>query len=111
MRKVFAYICLIAVSLASLQAQNKKKITLNVATFNLRMDTPSDGENAWPNRKEMVKGLIRFYDMDIVGTQEGFKHQLDDIVELDEYAYAGAGRDDGKDSGEHSAILYKKKTV
>ncbi len=72
---------------------------------------PSDGENAWPNRKEMVKGLIRFYDMDIVGTQEGFKHQLDDIVELDEYAYAGAGRDDGKDSGEHSAILYKKKTV
>ncbi|MDD2247540.1 MAG: endonuclease/exonuclease/phosphatase family protein [Proteiniphilum sp.] len=109
MRKVFVYICLIAISAVSLPAQNKKKITLNVATFNLRMDTPSDGENAWLNRKEMVKGLIRFYDMDIVGTQEGFKHQLDDIVELDEYAYAGAGRDDGKDAGEHSAILYKKK--
>ncbi|MDD4378506.1 MAG: endonuclease/exonuclease/phosphatase family protein [Dysgonamonadaceae bacterium] len=81
---------------------------LNVATFNLRMDTSSDGENAWPKRKEMVKGLIRFHDFDICGTQEGFKHQLSDILELGNYSYVGAGRDDGKDAGEHSAILYKK---
>jgi len=43
------------------------------------MDTSRDGENAWSHRKEMVKGLIRFHQIDIVGTQEGFKHQLDDI--------------------------------
>ncbi|MCD7852280.1 MAG: hypothetical protein LUH63_22710 [Parabacteroides sp.] len=80
---------------------------LNVATFNLRMDTPADGVNAWPNRKEMVKGLIRFHDFDIFGTQEGFMHMLDGIVELDGYAYIGAGRDDGEEAGEHSAIFYK----
>lgn len=85
-----------------------KECNLRVASFNLRMDTPNDGENAWPNRKEMVKGLIRFHDLDIIGTQEGFKHQLDDILELNGYAYVGAGRDDGKDAGEHSAIIYKK---
>ena len=39
------------------------KSELNVATFNLRMDTEKDGVNAWPNRKEMVKGLIRFHDL------------------------------------------------
>ncbi len=89
-------------------AQDKKTCMLNVATFNLRMDTSSDGENAWPKRKEMVKGLIRFHDFDICGTQEGFKHQLSDILELGNYSYVGAGRDDGKDAGEHSAILYKK---
>ena len=72
------------------------------------MDTPKDGDNAWPNRKEMVKGLIRFHDFDIFGTQEGFKHQLDNILELGNYAYIGAGRDDGKEAGEHSAIFYKK---
>ena len=83
------------------------KSELNVATFNLRMDTEKDGVNAWPNRKEMVKGLIRFHDFDIFGTQEGFKHMLDGVAELDGYAYIGAGRDDGEDAGEHSAIFYK----
>lgn len=81
--------------------------TMNVASFNLRMDTQSDGMNAWPNRKEMVKGLIRFHDFDIFGTQEGFKHMLDQVSELEGYAYIGAGRDDGEDAGEHSAIFYK----
>lgn len=83
------------------------KCVMNVATFNLRMDTERDGVNAWPNRKEMVKGLIRFHDFDLFGTQEGFKHQLDGIAELDGYAYTGSGRDDGKEAGEHSAIFYK----
>lgn len=83
------------------------KCNINVASFNLRMDTSADGENAWPNRKEMVKGLIRFHDFDIFGTQEGFKHMLDGIAELDEYSYIGAGRDDGGEAGEHSAIFYR----
>ena len=95
-------------SVSALFAQNKKETTFNLSSFNLRMDTPSDGENAWPNRKEMVKGLIRFHELDIIGTQEGFKHQLDDILELGNYAYVGGGRDDGIDAGEHSAILYNK---
>jgi endonuclease/exonuclease/phosphatase family metal-dependent hydrolase len=88
-------------------AQQKKTITLNVATFNLRLDTEDDGENAWPNRKEFVKSLIRFHDFDVFGTQEGYKHQLDDILKLDGYAYVGVGRDDGIDEGEHSAIFFK----
>ncbi|RNC65747.1 endonuclease/exonuclease/phosphatase family protein [Proteiniphilum sp. X52] len=88
-----------------------KECDLRVASFNLRMDTPHDGENAWANRKGMVRSLIAFHDLDIVGTQEGFKHQLDDILELEGYAYVGAGRDDGKDAGEHSAIIYRKERL
>ena len=86
-------------------AQREKEI--RVATYNLRMDTPSDGVNAWNNRKENVKALIRYHDFDIFGTQEGFVHQLKDLCEMPEYAYTGAGRDDGRDGGEHSAIFYK----
>lgn len=71
------------------------------------MDTPHDGINAWPNRKDMVKSLIQYYGFDIVDTQEGFKHMLDDIAQLDGYACFGRGRDDGKDGGEHSVIFYK----
>lgn len=108
MKKIILWSLLIMAATTTLTAKDRGVVTLRVASFNLRMDTPNDGENAWPHRKEMVKGLVRFHDLDIIGTQEGFKHQLDDILELEHYAYTGAGRDDGKDAGEHSAIIYRK---
>ena len=83
------------------------KEVLKIATFNLRMDTPSDGENAWFHRKDMVNDLIRFYGFDLFGTQEGFTHQLNDILRLSDYQFIGVGRDDGKDAGEHCAIFYR----
>lgn len=105
MKKLVLILACIAMSMSGIFAQNTCK--MNVATFNLRLDTPSDSLNSWSHRKEMVKSLIRFHDFDIFGTQEGFKHQLDEILELGNYAYTGAGRDDGKDAGEHSAVFYK----
>lgn len=95
-------------SLLCVSAHSQQKANVNVGTFNLRMDTPNDKENAWPNRKDMVKSLLVFHEFDILGTQEGFKHQLDGILETGKYAYIGGGRDDGKDAGEHSAIIYDK---
>lgn len=82
--------------------------TINVATYNVRYDTPNDGLNAWPNRKENVKALIRFHEWDIFGTQEGLRHQMNGIAELEEFAFIGKGRDDGGEKGEHSSIFYKK---
>lgn len=83
------------------------KCAMKIATYNLRMDTESDGQNAWPNRKELVKNLVKAYNFDIFGTQEGFKHMLDGVNEVGGYTYFGAGREDGEDAGEHSAIFYK----
>ncbi len=83
-------------------------LRLKVATYNLRMDTPRDSLNAWPNRKSAVRELLAYHDLDIIGTQEGFIHQLKDLVMGSNYAYYGKGRDDGKSSGEHAAILYDK---
>lgn len=86
----------------------QEKSDIKVASFNLRMNTPNDGENAWPHRKEMVAQLIAYHDLDVIGTQEAYKEMLDDVIELNkEYAYVGKGRDDGESAGEHSAILYK----
>lgn len=92
----------------SILAMAQKPQTINVATYNVRYDTPNDGPNAWPNRKENVKALIRFHEWDIFGTQEGLRHQMNGIAELEEFAFVGKGRDDGKEAGEHSAIFYKK---
>ncbi len=106
MRKLILQIFLILFFVSGMTGQ--EKTSLNIATYNLRMDTPRDGENSWPNRKEMVKELIQFHDFDVFGTQEGFIHQINDILEVEAYNYVGVGRDDGKDAGEHSAIFYKK---
>jgi len=81
---------------------------INVATYNLRLNTPQDGANAWPHRRETVKGLIRYHEFDVFGTQELLADQLDDLAQMSEYAYVGVGRDDGKRAGEHSAIFYRK---
>lgn len=86
----------------------QKTTTINVGSYNLRYNTPNDGVNAWPNRKENVKGLIRFHEFDIFGVQEALIGQLRDVAELPEFAFIGKGRDDGKEGGEHSAIFYKK---
>ena len=90
-----------------LSCDKQEGLTLRVASYNLRMDTPSDSLNAWSFRKDNVNALIRYNDFDIFGTQEGFLHQLQDICRMPEYAYIGAGRDDGQSAGEHSAIFYK----
>jgi len=106
MKKIALYL-LAFVSLAS-AAYAQKTATINVASYNLRYNTPNDGVNAWPNRKENVKGLVRFHEFDIFGVQEALVGQLKDVAELPEFAYYGKGRDDGKEGGEHSAIFYKK---
>ncbi|RSK47662.1 endonuclease/exonuclease/phosphatase family protein [Hymenobacter rigui] len=89
-------------------AAQKAAQPLRVATYNLRLNVASDGVNAWPNRKELVKNLVRYHGFDVFGTQEGFRGQLDGVAELAEYSFVGHGRDDGKEAGEHSAIFYRK---
>ena len=101
------YLIVFLFFVTSMLAFGQERVDMKVASFNLRMDTPRDGENAWPNRKENVKALIQYHDFDIIGTQEGFIHQLNDLLEMPGFAFVGAGRDDGKSAGEHSAILYK----
>lgn len=105
-KNIFTYLFLL-VSIA-LSAQRNNVASFNIASYNLRMDTSRDSLDSWKHRKDMVNGLIRFHDFDIFGTQEGFHHQITDIIDPGDYAYTGTGRDDGKNAGEHSAIIYKK---
>jgi endonuclease/exonuclease/phosphatase family metal-dependent hydrolase len=87
----------------------KAELPLRVMTFNIRYNNPNDGENAWPNRKDMAASVIHFHHADLVGVQEALKEQMLDLEErLPEFAWFGVGRDDGKESGEYSAIFYKK---
>lgn len=87
-------------------AQQQRPI--RVASYNIRYNNPQDGINAWPNRREMVKSLVRYHAFDLFGVQEALRDQLMDLSEMQEFAFLGKGRDDGREAGEHSAIFYRK---
>jgi endonuclease/exonuclease/phosphatase family metal-dependent hydrolase len=81
-------------------------------TFNVRYDNPHDSLNAWTYRKVHAANCIAFYGVDIAGLQEALRHQIQDFTScLPDYGYLGVGRDDGKERGEYSAILYNKKRL
>lgn len=83
--------------------------TLDVMTFNIRLNLPSDGDNAWPNRKDRAASMVQFYEPDLLGVQEAFKGQVQDLaMRLPAYDWVGVGRDDGQEAGEYMAIFYLK---
>jgi endonuclease/exonuclease/phosphatase family metal-dependent hydrolase len=84
---------------------------INIATYNIRYDSKDDSiaGNGWRVRYPNIAQIIRFNDLDVFGTQEGLYHQLTQLNDsLPGYKWIGAGRDDGKHAGEHSAIFYKE---
>jgi endonuclease/exonuclease/phosphatase family metal-dependent hydrolase len=100
--KHFLLAILFALTMSQLSAQ-----TLKVMSYNLRMDTPNDKENAWPHRKDGLALQVLFHQVDILGVQEAFEHQLNDLKQrMPGFAHTGVGRDDGKKAGEYSAILF-----
>lgn len=99
---------LLTTALAALSA-NPQTESIDLMTFNIRMGIADDGENHWDKRHDLVFEVFREHDPDIVGVQEAFQFQLQEILAIvDGYAKTGVGREDGDSLGEYSAILYKK---
>jgi len=81
---------------------------LKIMTYNIRLDVASDGENAWPNRKDYFTSQIQFYSPDIFGVQEATPNQVTAIASaLPNYDRFGIGREEGG-TGEACTIYYKK---
>ena len=101
-------ICFLAwVTLALLSTPGVRAQSIEAMTYNIRLDTPADGENAWAARREGLVAQLQFHEPDVIGTQEGLAHQVAYIdASLADYAFVGTGRDDGHQSGEFSAIFY-----
>jgi endonuclease/exonuclease/phosphatase family metal-dependent hydrolase len=101
------------ISVLSINTTADDDLSMNVITFNIRMNTPNDGEHAWPYRKEKVASVIRFHQADIIGMQEALRGQIDDLQNLlPEYRWLGVGRNDGENDGnnggEFSPIFYRE---
>lgn len=100
---------LATISLGQQPSQANSSVELRVMSFNIRNGKARDGANAWEHRKSFACDVIRKSSSDIVGLQEAFRFQLDEIKnQLPEFDEVGEGRDGGK-RGEYSAILFQRK--
>ena len=71
--------------------------SLNIMTFNIRLNLVSDSLDAWPYRKDLVASEVLFHNVDILGVQEALYDQMKDLQQrLPHFKYLGVGRDDGK---------------
>ena len=90
------------------RAAGENDLELRVMSFNIRYGSAGDGENRWPNRREMVFDVIRKQKSDVVGLQEALRFQIDEIRKaLPAYGEIGVAREDGRTDGEYSAILFR----
>ncbi len=89
------------------QSKDSAGLAIRVMSFNIRNGRANDGDNSWKNRKDFAADVIRNANLDVVGLQEAFRFQLDDLrKQLPNFKEAGEGRD-GDKKGEYSAILYR----
>lgn len=110
--RIFTFIILLLSSFytqASSYSTMQFKNAVRIMSFNIRYDNPADKPNDWPNRRDWVGELIKFYEPDFVGAQEVQHNQLMDMLQrLPDYAYLGVGREDGKTAGEYCPLFYLK---
>ncbi len=106
---LFSISMLIVITIMTCGPADKNFKNLRTMTFNIRMNTPADSGNAWPNRKDMVTSMVRFHQADLVGFQEVLDNQMEDLkTALPEFGSFGVGRDDGQKAGEYAPIFYRK---
>lgn len=93
-------------------------IPIRLLTHNIRYATasPSEGEEKWNVRSPRIISELRFNTAycpaSFICLQEVLHHQLLDILanlgqDASTWAYIGVGRDDGKEAGEYSPIIYQ----
>ncbi|WP_299536029.1 endonuclease/exonuclease/phosphatase family protein [Ulvibacterium sp.] len=80
---------------------------LRLMTYNIKYDNTTDTINNWNYRKEALVQLLKHYEASFIGAQEVLHRQLTYIDSaLTGFTYIGVGRDDGRQKGEYSPILY-----
>ncbi len=102
MKKIYGILFFLFIILATSYSQ------INVITYNIRLNTSSDGVHAWPYRKADVVNLLRFHKADIFCLQEALHDQVNYVdSSMAEFSFAGVGRDDGIEAGEYSPVFYR----
>lgn len=114
--KKYLYLVLLTALITSCKKKDENETKwhepLRIASYNIQYDntgTPPLGP--WANRKESLKALLTKYDFDIIGAQEPYLFQLNDIkTMLPQYDYIGIDIEGGTTAlrKHYTPIIYKK---
>lgn len=105
--KTFKILCSLLL-LSTIVFAQQKGAPINIISYNIRYNNPDDGVNAWPNREQNVKALVKFHDADVLCVQEALPEQFDALLKKSNFDVVGVGREDGKRKGEFSAVYFDK---
>tara|TARA_R110002051_G_scaffold4683_4_gene25979 strand:- start:14307 stop:15143 length:837 start_codon:yes stop_codon:yes gene_type:complete len=98
---------LVGIALVFLIVNKSFSQDISVLTYNIKWDNTNDTVNNWNDRKDAMVSLLKHYQPSIIGMQEVMNGQLNYLVtNLPNFASIGVGREDGKEKGEYSPILY-----
>jgi len=85
--------------------------TLRIATFNIRSFHGSDTQD-WDSRKKSLDSLFRSYDFDIIGVQEPYQPQMDELAELHggvyDYFVVTTGNFNSKGWSHSNPVYYRR---
>ncbi|MCZ2155965.1 MAG: endonuclease/exonuclease/phosphatase family protein [Bryobacterales bacterium] len=99
-------LCLILLTLSTLVSASAE--SLRVMSFNIRMPNYIDAINYWDSRRDLAIKMIRQEAPDIIGTQETYFRQGNDIVTaLPEYVWLGNSRQ-AIHTDEYMAVFFRK---
>lgn len=90
---------------------NSQSESIKVMSYNIRCGYCEDSTNVnhWSKRKFLVAKIIANINPDLIGLQEAEQFQIKDLTQmLGDYDWYGIGREDGKEKGESTAILYRR---
>lgn len=76
MKKNLLLLPFLFASCGQVKQQASDSEPVNIMSFNIRYDNPDDSLNNWKYRKDRVANAVRFYDVDVLGTQEVLHNQL-----------------------------------
>jgi endonuclease/exonuclease/phosphatase family metal-dependent hydrolase len=114
MKNNIIFFVLLLFAFAEIKSACSQKVeVINVMTFNIRYDNPSDGINSWKNRRKiLVRKAIKGNAPVIIGMQEVLESQLIYLTHhLPKLDYVGVGREDGKTGGEYAPVFYERDAV
>ncbi|NGF55060.1 endonuclease/exonuclease/phosphatase family protein [Parapusillimonas sp. SGNA-6] len=108
MRRLLFLLTLFLIGQSQLSAQTAK---LKIASYNIQYDNPRDSVNTWKKRLPGVVYIFNKYQFDIVGGQEPYLAQLNDLMpQIPDYAYIGINIRGTTNilKGHYTPIFYKK---
>lgn len=92
-------------------AEKSEELTVRIATYNIRSNGGSDTQD-WETRLESLDSLFQLYDFDIIGSQEPFQRQIDDLMDRygDVYDYVSfrTGSGGSPVTSHHNPVFWKK---